>query len=340
MKMYKPFYLSTILVSAFALTACGGSGDSNGGSSSRTTGVVTLKSTDSVTVASTSFSTSSSSVSGDEIGTVNDVQVGMVVSVESDNMGNATDIDYDAEVEGIVQNISADTMVVLGQNVDISQNPTFQSEVAGVTSIQDIPVGAMVEVSGYSDGMGNILATYVELEDLVADPSEEMELEGIVTTLDLVNGTFMIGNQVIHFDPNNISLTMEEGLNVEVDLMMVGDEVHATEIEIEHDYSDEHEEGHEIEIEGMITGGLGTDNTFAINGEIVMLADNVEYENGLTAADIVEGAMLEVEGYLNDQSMLVVTEVELPGSSDDVSESSDTSSDSPDLVETPDSTTI
>ena len=332
MKMYKPYSLLTVLVSAMALTACGsGSGDSSG-PGNRTTGVVTSKSASTINVAGSIFSTSSSSVSGDEIGSVDAVDTGMVVSVESDGAGNAIDIEYDAEVEGIVESIDAGLMVVMGQNVDISQNPNFHSEVAGVTSIMDIDptTNPVVEVSGYSDGMGNIVATYIEFEALTYDGSEDLELEGIVTSLDLANGTFMIGQATIHFDPNNISLTMEDGLNVEVDLMMVGNEYHATEIEIEDDYGDEHGEGHEIEIEGIVSGDLGQDGTFMINGETVMLGANVEYEYGLTAADIVDGAHLEVEGYLNSDGMLIVNEVEPPGTSDD-DEYVD-SSDSPDTV--------
>lgn len=344
MKMYKTYYLLTVMTAALGLTACGGgSGDSSGPGGNRTTGVVTSVTTNSVDVAGNTFGTTSASVSGDEIGNVADVDAGMVVSVESDGAGNAIYIEYDAEVEGIVESINADMMVVMGQNVDISQNPNFHSEVEGVTGLMDIDplTNPVVEVSGYSDGMGNIVATYIEFEAVTYDGSDDLELEGIVTSLDLANGTFKIGDQLIHFDPNNISLTMEDGLNVEVDLMMVGEDAHATEIEIEDDYGDEHGEGHEIEIEGIVSGDLGEDDTFMINGETVMLGDNVEYEYGLTRADIVDGAHLEVEGYLNADGMLIVTEVEPPGTSDD-DESDDSSDDSTDDsssdLESPDST--
>lgn len=326
MKMYKPYYLLTIMVAAVGLTACGGGSGDGSGSGNRTTGVVTSKSASTLSVAGNTFSTDSSTVSGDEIGTVADVEVGMVVSVQSDASGNAVEIDYDAEIEGIVQSISADSMLVMGQNVDLSQNPNFHNDVEGstITEIMNIPVDAVVEISGYSDGMGNIVATYVELEYLAYDGSQELELEGTVESLDSANGTFMIGGLTIHFDANDISLTMENGLNVEVDLVRIGADYHATEIEIEHDYHDEYGEGY-IEIEGMVTSGL-SDGMFAINGVTVMLGENVYYEDGLTEADIVDGAMLEVEGTLNESGMLVVYEVELP-SVDEVDDSTDDSID-------------
>jgi hypothetical protein len=42
---------------------------------------------------------------------------------------------------------------------------------------------------------------------------------------------------------------------------------------------------------------------------MVMLGDNVQYEDGMTRDAIVNGAMVEVEGYMQD-GMLIVTEVE------------------------------
>ena len=310
MKMFKFNYLLTILIAAFVLTGCGSGSGGTGSSGNTTVGAVTSNTNDQLTVAGKTFNTSSATVSGDEIGSVGEIQVGMIVAVSSDDSGNAESIDYDAEVEGAVESIGTDVMVVIGQTIDISQNPTFVSEMPGVTEIGNIPVGAMVEVSGYSDGMGNIVATYVELEDHMADENDEMELEGIVTALDVDNGMFMIGNQVIYYDPNSISLTLEDGLNVEVDLMMdVNGDLHATEIEIEDDHGDDDSEGHSIEIEGMIMGDLGTDGTFTINGESVMLGDSVHYEDGLSQDSIVDGAILEVEGQFNAESILVVTEV-------------------------------
>lgn len=325
MKTYKPYYLITVMMAALGLTACGGGSGDGSGSGNRTTGAVTSKSANALSVAGNTYNTDSSTVSGDEIGSVADVEVGMVVSVESDDSGNAIEIDYDAEIEGIVQSVSADSMLVMGQNVDLSQNPNFHNDVEGstITEIMNIPVDAVVEISGYSDGMGNIVATYVELEYLAYDGSQELELEGTVESLG--DGTFMIGGLTIHYDPNDISLTLENGLNVEVDLVRIDADFHATEIEIEHEYHDEYGEGY-IEIEGMITSGL-SGGMFAINGEMVMLGENPYFEDGLTEADIVDGAMLEVEGYLNNDGVLVVHEVELP-SVDEVDEVDDSPEDS------------
>ena len=125
MKMYKPYYLLTVLASTIALTACGsGSGDGSG-SGNRTTGAISAKSVNGINVAGSTFSTTSSSVSGDEAGSVAELDNGMVVSVESDGAGNAVDIEYDAEVEGVVQSIGGGMMVVLVRTLIFHKTQIF-----------------------------------------------------------------------------------------------------------------------------------------------------------------------------------------------------------------------
>jgi hypothetical protein len=304
--------LPVILLPTFGLSGCSSGGTEGGPSGARTVGAVKSVTGSEVTVGSASFDTSGSTMSGDEIIGVDEIQAGMIVAVDADESGHAEDIDYDAEVEGIVDSIGAGMMVVMGQNVDISQNPTFVNELNTDSDINNIPVGAMVEVSGYADGMGNILATYVKLEDHMADVDDDMELEGIITSLDMENGTFMIGGQIIYYDPTMIELVLEDGLNVEVDIMMQANgDLHAVEIEIEDDYG-EGEEGHGVEIEGMVTSEPDVDGIFSINGQMVKLGDYVEYQEGLSQDSMVYGTILDVEGNLDADGVLIIKQVEAP----------------------------
>ena len=88
-------------------------------------------------------------------------------------------------------------------------------------------------------------------------------------------------------------------------------EMHAKEIEIEDDYG-EGEEGHGVEIEGMVTSEPGPDGIFTINGQMVMLGDYVEYQEGLSEDSIVMGAILDVEGNLDENGVLIIKQVEAP----------------------------
>jgi len=315
MKQLKIDITFTALLTVALLAGCGdGAGTNMSGSSGNTTvGVVTANTANQITVSGKTFNTTTTTVSGDGVTNVNDIQTGMVVVVQSDDSGNAESIDYDVEVKGIVESIGTDVMLVSGQSIDITHSPVFVSEMAGITDINSIPSGALVEISGYSDGMGNIVATYIKLEDHFADESDDLELEGIVTMADTVNGTFMIGDQLIHYDPASINFTLEDGQNVEVEIVMdTSGDLHATEIEIEDEHGDDDSEGHEVEMTGIITGGITTEGSFVINGETVILSNSAEFEDGLSLDSIVDGAILEVKGFINEDGILVVTEIELP----------------------------
>ncbi|WP_455202129.1 DUF5666 domain-containing protein [Kaarinaea lacus] len=328
------------LLPVVGLIGCGGSGSDGGTTGGRTVGAITAVGATSVTVSGSTFETGSSTVSGDEVSSTDQLKPGMVVKVDgtmdSSNHGTAHDIDYDAEVEGRVDVndlAGGGDFIVMGQIIDMSKNPYFDNDdMPMYATIADIPVGAMVEVSGYSDGMGKIVATYIELEDDSTDSSDDMELEGTVTAHDPANGTFKIGDQTIHYDPNTINMMIKDGMNVEVDMHMddMGN-MHAYEIEEEDDYSDDYSSDGEVEIEGMVTSdGVTEDGTFEISAEktvTVKLGDNVKFEDGLTEADIVNGAFIEVEGYLDENGVLIAHEVSREGDDDSEDDSSDDSSD-------------
>jgi len=307
--------LMGLILPSILLAACssGGGGGSGSGATSVMVGVVKSVSGNNAVVGKVDVAANNATVQGDGVSSMDDLKPGMMVAVECEhddnNAGtcNATDIEYDVEVKGRVDSVDTGMMVVIGQNVDTTQNPVFVSNMPGIASINDIPIGAMVEVSGYSDNMGNIVATFIELEDHLATTADKMEVEGTIHDLDTEMNTFMIGNQLIYFDPTQLNFNLENGLNVDVYLVMddTGN-LHAVKVERDDEYYDGHGE---VEIEGMVTGGLNPDGSFDINGVTVKLADIVKYEDGATEADIVDGAILEVEGYVDDTGMIIVTKV-------------------------------
>lgn len=351
MKKHYGKYLPLIaLLPAVGLVGCGGSGSDGASGGSRTVGVVKSATPTSAQIGSVQFSTASTSVSGD----ADTIEPGMIVSVDgtvdsSGKTGTARHIEYDAEVEGKVNsNDCLSTPVpcnmdVMGQTVQITDTTMFKSEKSGIAGIDMIMEGAYIEVSGYSDGNGNIVATYVKVEDDHMESHYGMEVEGKITNL--TDSTFEIGGQMIHYDPNMINLALQEGMHVEVYLSDDGmGNMHAIDVELEDDYGDDSHEGDEIEIEGMVTSdGVAADGTFEINGQTVKLGDNVKYEGGLTEADIVKDAIIEVEGYRDENGMLIVDEVgsededdsDDSSSDDSIDDSSSSDSSSDDLTPTP-----
>ena len=160
---------------------------------------------------------------------------GIDASLQKATIGNQQD--YIATVKGRVDYIGPGIMIVIGQYVDIRHNPRFSSKMKGVTGLHDVPLDAMVEVIGKSDNMGNIIATNITLDDHLVNTADIMEAEGTIQELDLIGDSFMIGDQLIYFDPANAKLALENGVNVRVYLTMdsAGD-LHATKIAKDTDY--------------------------------------------------------------------------------------------------------
>ena len=332
--------VSLAIASIIGLTACGGGGgdsDSTGTSTpsnSITSGVVT--GFGSVFVDGVEFETDSSSFSlddGDDGREDEDgLAVGMVVSVtgtvNADGVtGTATHIEFDDELEGIVtaNTVGADgigTMTVMGQTVIVDSTTIFESDVAGISSVDLVVADNVVEVSGFSSGDGNVYATRIEVK-LAIHSGEEIEVKGIITNLtdtrfDL--GGLTVDFSIAMFDDNIPGGTLIEGLYVEIkstDGFNGSGELIASEVELEDDgdMDLEGDEGDEVELHGVVTA-VNSDTTFEIGGHTVIITDFTSFEHG-TADNIIVGVSLEVEGALNAFDELVADEIEL-GIDDDI----------------------
>lgn len=338
MKKILKFSAVTIAIAGIiGLTGCGGGGGSGGdvssaGSTQTSTGIVT--GFGSVYVNGVEYETGGSTFSlddGDD-GPENEGElgIGMVVTVTGlvnpDGVtGSASHIEYDDELEGIVISEDIDdvtgtgTMNVMGQTVIVDEVAIFESEVPGITSMEQIAVDQVVEVSGYPTGDGTIYATRVEVE-LATHAGEEIEVKGTIEHLTAT--TFMLGDLTVDFstallDDSIPGGVFSEGLYVEVK-STAGfnslDQLIASEAELEGDGDLDHDgdEGDEVEISGMVTSVTppeGTPTEFEIGGKRVLLGFDTSYEHG-TLDDIIVGAMLEADGSLDAFGVLLASEVE------------------------------
>lgn len=265
----------------------------------------------------------------DKKGSMDDLAIGMVVTLEGSvnadgKTGVATHIEYDDELEGVVSavNLAADgtgTLMVMGQTVKISATTTFASKVSSITAITQIMIDNIVEVSGYSAGDGNIVATRVEVKKAKMEAGDEIEVKGVISQLNQTEGpgssstkTFMLGALMVHFDTAKVEGTLKEGLYVEVksDQAPVNNMLIATKVEVEDDGKKgvDGEAGDEFELEGVVSAVKST-SEFVLNGQTVLIDSGTEFENGSAAAITVD-ALLEVEGSLNADGKLVADEIE------------------------------
>lgn len=304
------------------LTACNGGGSGSSTSSRYVTGPITAFG--SVYVNGTRYNTNNATIYiEDNPGHESDLRVGMIVSVELSPSNSATAIHFDDDLEGFVTSTSiaidnTGTLVVMGQNVSVTNTTIFESKVASITSASAIVAGNIVEVSGYSSGSGDISATRIEVKAvdlatyLLTHP-EGVELKGIVASHNSTEQSFMIGSLSIAYS-NAVLDDMPQGnwddLYVEVKSIqdLVNGQLVAAKVELENDGSKYHgDDGDEIEVHGAISEISNSHIT--VNGHSFLLNASTEIEHG-SRQDLVIGAIVEVEGYMNSNGELVAHEIE------------------------------
>ena len=325
--------MSLAIAAVIGLTACGGGGGGSDSStatsgSTLTSGVIT--GFGSVFVDGVEFETDDSSFSlddGDD-GTEDEdgLAVGMVVTVtgtvNADGVtGTARHIEFDDELEGIVNanSVGANgtgSMTVMGQTVMVQTTTIFESDVPGISSVDMVSAGNVVEVSGYSSGDGTVYATRIEVKR-ATHAGEEIEVKGIITGL--TAGTFDIGGLTVDFssatfDDSIPDSALSDGLYVEVKSTAgfnPGGELIASEVELEDDgdMGLDGDDGDDVELNGIVTA-VNSDTTFEIGGHTIIITNATSIEHG-NAGDIAAGIYLEVEGELNADGELLADEIEL-----------------------------
>ena len=242
------------------------------------------------------------------VATLNDLQKGMVVTVEGDfnssgNGGNANVIKFADKLEGPIFAIDETTpglikiLTILGQSVIVengftqfdNDNPSF--------NFASIGLGNVVEVSGFTNANGFIQASFIEQKavDLVtflAVPGNEFEIEGTVSNL--MANSFRIGILTVDFSgvtARNGSLENDRLVEVK-GRDLVGNTLTATDVEIKGIGFDDNFA--KAEIEGFVKS-LNTINTsFIVDGQMVNYA-GADFIGGLEE-DLAEGIKVEAQG--------------------------------------------
>jgi hypothetical protein len=294
-------------------------------------GVITK--VDGLTVNGIEFQTDGTQVVvDDQNGTQDQLDVGMYVTVEGSlnsdgKSGSASKIIFENEVEGMVEanNVALDgTLKVMGQTVIVDDKTRFHSELVAVSSIADIKANQFVEVSGYSDGKGNIRATRIEVKADTYLAGTQVEIKGTVSQLS--DTSFYIGDmEIAHSDAYLKDFNgkpLSEGQRVEVKSVNLPDGTYfaANEIQLE----DSSHDSHGAKLEGIV--GQVNDTSFTLNGDTVYLDGNTFFEYG-ALNNLVAGSKIEVEGSYDSDGKFIANQVEFDSDSQE-SELKDDSSDS------------
>lgn len=314
--------LTLAIIASFGLTGCLKSNSDPSPETvslnKTTTGVIT--GFGSVFINGVEYETDTAAVSIDGVPNTNNVdrdaglKLGMVVTLSGDaagGAGTAVSIEFNDEVEGMVTEIPGvdattgaptGALKILGTTIITDEDTIFESNVADISTRDQIEIGHIIEVSGYSAGDGVVWATRLELKKKALELNDEVELTGLVSGL--TDTTFSIGDMVISYLPENLDAditTLADGMLVEVkSLGLDGDILVAKKIElksqdkksVKHDGDDD-----EVEVEGVITSSVDflTTNTFDVNGSTIIFDINTRFVHG-TKNTITDGYKVKVKG--------------------------------------------
>ncbi len=308
------------LGAAALLAACGGGG---GGDSGTGTGGTTATASSyaqgpidgfgSVIVGGVRYDDSQASVS-DEDGNPSSsaaLKLGMTVQIDAGRIDNAAGtatalrIRFGSELLGPVGSIdlTASTMVVLGQTVLVTTSTVFDTSLSG--GLNALAAGTVVEVHGILDNnTGRITATRIEAKAAAT----AYRLRGVVAGLDTTAKTFRIGSELISYASlaaADVPAGLANGQVVRVLLQttQAGGAWVATKLRGGLRLPDINGAAH---VEGLITA-FTSSTAFSVNG-LVVDASGATFPDG--SSGIVLGARVEVTGTVTN-GVLVASKVEI-----------------------------
>jgi hypothetical protein len=268
----------------------------------------------SVIVNGVRFSTTGAAITIDDRtgASENELKVGQVVTIRGSfasdgSTGTATSITFSDNMEGPVsaKDEAAGTLVVLGQAVRVNGATVFDDRFSPA-SLAGVAIGSVVEVSGFPNAAGEIIASRIEPKAA----GGTFELTGTVSSLDTTARRFNINSTVINYSsvtPSNGTLA-NGGCAEAKGTNFSGGALVATSVEVKSCTAAgaANERG---EIEGAITR-FASATDFDVGAQRVTTTASTSYENG-TAASLAANLIVEVEGTFSAAGLLTATKVKI-----------------------------
>ena len=216
----------------------------------------------------------------------------MAKRIEFDSEGQERDVELEGEIDSFT---SVTDFSLSGQAVITDENTEFKHG-----SAQDLALNISIELEGTLTDAGVVIASEIEFAE-----AEEVEVSGLIEGF-VSPAEFMVNGQAVSTDENteykdgSVSL-LAEGLNVEVEGVFTADNVLlASEIKFE--------EAEDESLEGMIES-FRSATDFVVSGQQITTDEFTEYKDGM-AENLAEGVTVEIEGFLNNERVLVASVIE------------------------------
>ena len=254
-----------------------------------------------------------------------DLFVGQIVEIradlQSDGTWLATDIkveddvrgDDEVEFTGTIDDLNASSITVNGTTFSVDSNTVVLDNNNTPIDYLALVLGQLVEIKGFRQGDGSILAVRIKIEDRDDD---EVELTGEIeridsNTLDVAGLTFVVGDNTIILDNDNQLITFADlsvGLIVEIRADVQADgSLLASDIKIEDRFEDE------VEVRGL-TDSISDSSIVVLGREFHVVASTAVFDdndNPIGFSAVTSGSIVEVKANLLPGGMLVAVEIEL-----------------------------
>jgi hypothetical protein len=191
---------------------------------------------------------------------------------------------------------------VLGQTVRVSGSTLFDDTILPA-SITSLKVGNIVEISGFPNAAGEIVASRIQLQA----GGSAFEVKGIVQSLDMSAHTFHVNTLTVDYSGIAPSGSLANGATVKVTgtMLNAAGALVATRVDVLQGFGGTANEPGEIE--GLITT-FTSNADFVINGQRVTTNASTQFMlNGVTLAVNVR---VEVDGSFDASGVLVAKSVQ------------------------------
>ncbi len=242
------------------------------------------------------------------------LRIGQVVTVRgtlaaSGMTGDARAISFDDDVTGPISSIdlAAGSFVVLGQTIHTDATTTLDASSIQPAEFASLAVADPVEVSGFHDAAGAIVASRIERH-----AGGGLEVTGTVSNLDSNAKQFSLNSLTVDYAaamlPNGAPTS---GACVEAkgdSTSLSGGVLHATQVEVK-SCQFAVANGDHGEIEGLITA-LRTAADFDVGSQRVATNASTMFEGG-SSATLAANVRVEIEGTFDANDVLVASTVEI-----------------------------
>lgn len=211
------------------------------------------------------------------------------------------------EIKGTVSNLDSTAMALSLTAPDRKTVYTVDYSAMGGLAPAGLANGSFVEVrsAGFTPPAG-IAAASVHIEDTL-EPSdgEHAEIEGVVSSLDTIAGTFLVGDTPVNAADLSLPAGLANGSGVEVSGFIVNGTLVATAVEAEQESS--------IEVEGDMTAIDTAGATVTLLGRTVQVNPATLYfdrsaggDAALSLSGLAVGDHLEAAGYLHTDGVTII----------------------------------